>query len=350
MEDWVMKIGTGTAAEAQAAEVISAAGVNEQALIAMLDTAEAGVGEAEEAEEAASGAAAATEPEAEAATEPEADAAAEPETAGEGEEGEEGTGTEKHAREKLSPEIQAVLDKRIGKEVAKRKALEDQVAAEQAAKAAAETERDELRARLDTAGVKPVTGKPELFASPEALDAREAKVWELLEFARQHSDGFDGDDKNGIPAYTAEQMREAATRYERELFREIPQAKTVLARRAQFDAAVTAVEYPALLDPKSADARIAERFLAKFPQLRMEPDCMVLIGDMLAGERARAAKAAGAGKPVAVKAKTVVKTVVAAPAGQPVAGLRAEKPKDKLNMANLARQGFSLESLAEALD
>jgi hypothetical protein len=347
-----MKIGTGTAAEAQAAEVIGADGVNEAALIAMLDATEAGT------EEAATGAVAETEP-GEAGEEAAAGAAAETEPGevaetelAEGDDGEEGTGTDKHAREKLSPEIQAVLDKRIGKEVAKRKALEDQVSAEQAAKAAAETERDELRARLETAGVKPVTGNTELFASPEALDAREAKVWDLLEFARQHSDGFDGDEKNGIPAYTAEQMREAATRYERELFREIPKAKAVLAQRAQFDAAVTAVEYPALLDPKSQDARIAEHFLRKFPALRMEPDVMVLIGDMLAGERARNAKVAAAGaKPVAVKAKTVVgKTVVAAPAGQPVAGLRAEKPVDKLNMANLAKRGFSAEALAEALD
>jgi hypothetical protein len=350
-----MKIGTGTAAEAQAAEVIGADGVNEAALIAMLDATEAGT--VVDAGDAGSGVAAtgAAVETADAGDGAAVDNAEGQEGEGDGEksedDGEEGTGTDKHAREKLSPEIQAVLDKRIGKEVAKRKALEDQVSAEQAAKAAAETERDELRARLETAGVKPVTGNTELFASPEALDAREAKVWDLLEFARQHSDGFDGDEKNGIPAYTAEQMREAATRYERELFREIPKAKAVLAQRAQFDAAVTAVEYPALLDPKSQDARIAEHFLRKFPALRMEPDVMVLIGDMLAGERARNAKvAAGSVKPVAVKAKTVGKTVVAAPAGQPVAGLRAEKPVDKLNMANLAKRGFSAEALAEALD
>jgi hypothetical protein len=332
----------GENAEAQAETVIGADGIDEARLIAMLDG------------DSTAGAAAETEPEGAAAeTEPDGDAGnAEPEVETEAEEPEgdedEGTGT-KTAREKLSPEVQAILDKRIGKEVAKRKTLEDQVEAERSAKTAAEAERDELRARLETAAVQPAAGPAELYASAKAVEEREERVWNLLEFARKHADGFDGDEKNGIPAYTAEQMRDAATRYERELFRDLPRVKGVLAQREQFDAAVTAKVYPQLLDPKTPEAKIADRFLRKYPQLRMEPDVLVLIGDMIAGERAR--KAQGEKKD-AVKpgVKPAGKSVVKAPAGQPVAGIGGKPQEKGLGMKTLAERGFSREALAEALD
>lgn len=331
-------------AEAQAENVIGADGIDEKALIAMLDG-DATAGDAAETELDGDGDATAEDA---AGTEPKGEEAAEEPEGDEGDE-DEGTGTGKTAREKLSPEVQAILDKRIGKEVAKRKTLEDQVEAERSAKTAAEAERDELRARLETAAVQPAVGPAELYASAKAVEEREERVWNLLEFARKHADGFDGDEKNGIPPYTAEQMRDAATRYERELFRDLPRVKGVLAQREQFDAAVTAKVYPQLLDPKTPEAKIADRFLRKYPMLRMEPDVMVLIGDMIAGERAR--KAHGEKKDAEKPGvKPVGKSVVKAPAGQPVSGIGGKPPEKGLGMKALAERGFSREALAEALD
>jgi hypothetical protein len=265
-------------------------------------------------------------------------------------EGEKGTGTEK-AREKLTPEVQEILDRRIGKEVAKRKTLEDQLEAERAAKAEAEAEREELRARLAAGETAAEDANPDLYASEEALDKREKKLWTLMKWAKQHPDGFDGDEKAGVPAYTATQIRDAVGRYEEELFRELPKAKEALQKRAAFDATVTAKVYPDVLKPGTKDGMIARAFLQRFPALKVLPDVHVIIGDMIAGERARTekAKAGGAAGSPRPQGEGGRKTVVAAPAGSPVRRIEQE-PRKGLNMKALAERGFSLEAVAEALD
>ena len=322
-----------TAGEAQPEEVISADGVSEAGLVRLLDQ-EAGDREQEAGDR---------EQEAEGIENEDEDE----------DEGEKGTGTEK-AREKLTPEVQEILDRRIGKEVAKRKTLEDQLEAERAAKAEAEAEREELRARLAAGETAAEEANPDLYASEEALEKREKKLWTLMKWAKQHPDGFDGDEKAGVPAYTATQIRDAVGRYEEELFRELPKAKEALQKRAAFDATVTAKVYPDVLKPGTKDGMIARAFLQRFPALKVLPDVHVIIGDMIRGERDRNAEAAGKGKEEERgrgrgREEGIGKTVVKAPAGSPVRRVEQE-PRKGLNMKALAERGFSLEAVAEALD
>jgi hypothetical protein len=269
-------------------------------------------------------------------------------------EGEPEAGAEKSEKhEPLSPEIQAIIDKRIGKEVAKRKDLEDQLEAERGVRAKLEADAKDLTEQLSVKGQAPVTGNA--FDSLEDVEKREDQLWGLLEFVRSNPDGFDGDDKNGIPAYTVAQIREMQTRFERELHRDLPRQKQALVQRAEVDREVTAKVYPELLQNGSKEQRIAERFLRQFPVLRNLPNVNLLLGDMIAGERLRMAKVedkgeaglARTGKGEAGLART--KTAVAAPGGRPVAAVGVEKKKG-LNMRALAESGFSREGLAAALD
>jgi hypothetical protein len=334
-----------TAGVAQPEEVIGADGVSEADVVRFLnqesgdgsqesgeESQESGDGSQESGEEGSHRDAEATETE-------------------EGEK-EEGTGTEK-AREKLPPELQEIFDRRIGKEVAKRKTLEDQLEAERAAKAEAEAEREELRARLSANETAAEDANPDLYASEEALAKREEKLWTLRTWAKRHPDGFDGDEKAGVPAYTAAQIRDAVAKYEEELFREIPRAKDAVRRRAEYDATVTAKVYPDVLKPGTKDGMIAKAFLQRFPVLKTLPDVHVIIGDMIAGERARAKGTGKTGEETlteAQRAQRAGKTVVRAPAGTPGRRVVQEEPKKGINMKNLAERGFSLEAVAEALD
>jgi hypothetical protein len=263
-----------------------------------------------------------------------------------GTEGKPEAGSEKSEKhEPLSPEIQAIIDKRIGKEVAKRKDLEDQLEAERGVREKLEAETKDLTEQLSVKGQAPVTGNA--FESLADVEKREDQLWGLLEFVRSNPDGFEGDEKNGIPAYNAAQIREMQTRFERELHRDLPRQKQALVQRAEVDREVTAKVYPELFKNGSNDQRIAERFLRQFPVLRNLPNVNLLIGDMIAGERLRMAKVEEKGEKVTVR---TTKTAVAAPGGRPVAAIGVEGKKKGLDIRALAESGFSRESLAAALD
>ena len=332
------------AGEAQPAEATGADGMfSEARLIAMLDSRDEGT----EAEQGEVG-------EARKANSPPTDAkgdepGAEGEKPGDAEEAEAEEPENGEGREKLPAHVQEVIDKRIGKEVAKRKDLEDQLEAERAARSKAESGLKDLEEQLRVKGTTPVAG--DMLPDLDAVAQREDEVWNLLEFARRNRDGFDGDEKRGMPAYTAEQMREMELRYERELHQKLPKMRAVLREREQFDREVTARVYPELLQAGSKEQRIAERFLRKFPALLNEPDVHVLIGDMLAGERLRreAAERKPEGKPAEAK-KGEARTAVAAPAGRPVGAVKGPVDREKVSVRRLAESGFSRESLAEMLD
>lgn len=89
--------------------------------------------------------------------------------------------------------------------------------------------------------------------------------------------------------------------------------------------------YPWLKDQNSQEFRTAAQVLQAVPQLKKHPAIMLALGDMIAGAKARVAKASGAGVPAKPAAKSVPSVPVSAPQPPPSGGrsaLREQSLKD----------------------
>jgi hypothetical protein len=138
-----------------------------------------------------------------------------------------------------------------------------------------------------------------LTDNPADIDTHEKNLEEFVAWGKANWDGADEvkDDSGKVTqrAYTAKEIREAVTRRETELRKLIPAAReTYQQRMAQLNEAKKI--YPVLFDAKSEEAKLASAFLKQWPVLKAIPNVMTIIGDAIAGERARAAAAAGANK------------------------------------------------------
>jgi hypothetical protein len=218
------------------------------------------------------------------ATDPDKDAEAEGKADKDGEE-------EKPKKVEFTPEQQDVLEKRIGKEVAKRKELEDRLAG--------------LEAKLDAErsarqGTETALPQNVLAMNSEQLDALEARVDKLLDFCEENPDGTEADP--GDPkskAYTAAEIRAARATYSK-MARQIPRAREMARERSQIDATLPE-RFPELADPRSAQSK---QFLAFAqvvgPQFAALPNAKVLFAHMVLGEQVELARhkaaAAKAGK------------------------------------------------------
>ena len=286
----------GTPAVAAADEVVAEVdvGMTDAGLIATMERDLIGAADATPAE-AETAAAPGAEPEAEAeAAEPEAEAEAEKPDA-------DADNVLEFNGKRLPPELQAKVDARIGKEVGKRKELEDRLTA-------TTTEVEALRARLAEAEAQPAatTTAPDsldkLLATESETEIAKREDWlrEAEAWCVKHWDGYEGKDAAGNPVeYDKGSIRERymALRDERE--RALPAARTILAQRRASDAAARAV-YPALFDKTSDEARLVEATLKAIPGLRRLPQARMIIGDMLAGEKLRQAAAKKAKEPARV--------------------------------------------------
>jgi hypothetical protein len=266
-----------------------------------------------------------------------------------GEEAEEEAGedAEKAEKGKLPPEVQEKIDKRIGKEVHRRKETEELLEAER-------TLTKELTAKvseLEEQGRQAPAGgsgaiNPLLMADSEAeLDKREDFLWQAEEWCEENIDGHEGDGSKENPSYTSAEIRRRLLTIRRERERDLPRARETIKRRAAFDA-VTRESYPELADPRSELSVDASRLLARAPGLRAIPEYRLLLGDLLAGRKAREEKKTP-------PRKTAMKSPPPAP-GAPVpprSGIQLPgKPKPKTTMETFAEGEFSDDALAKALD
>jgi hypothetical protein len=209
---------------------------------------------------------------------------------------------------KLSPELKAEISKRIGKEVGKRKGAEEAATAAQAEAAAAKAEAAALQAKLDekeaparaaASGLHPTL----LIEKPEELAARKATLagfvdWteQALEEAREANErneanelvwrGTDAEGKEVV--WTAKAILARKQELTRELNHIIPETEKLIAERATFDAEAKQL-FPEIFQPNSTEAQLRQALLKRVPGLRTLPNCNLMIGDMLAGERARQA-------------------------------------------------------------
>lgn len=250
----------------------------------------------------------------------------------------------------VPPETQKKFEKRLGREVSRRKELEELLDSERVETRRLKQEADE-RARAMPAGADGL-----LSAETDAeLDTREDKLLNLLEWCEDHADGYEGKGTNTDPNLTSDEIRTKAHELRREL-RAIPRARALVARRSAFEGP-TREHYPDLLDAGSEMGAEAARILAQAPGLRALPDYKLRLGDMIAGRMAREGKTKPAETKEPAKAagdKPKPKAPPAAPgASVAAAAVRSTTPtatKKRHNVEVMADGGFSQESLAAALE
>jgi len=211
---------------------------------------------------------------------------------------------EELTKAKLTPAQQASVNKRIGKEVARRKSLEEELAAER-------TTVVELRSQLteNSGRVAGSQGVNELYLvkNEGELDARVDKILQFRRWAREHKDGTEGSADGKSPGYTAEEIADRLEELEEERSVVIPRVREHLRKKEQVDRYARVV-YPELFDAKHKANEVMQNVLAAVPALARYPNVSLVIGDMLAGQQLRMAqekKAQAGGKAEAPKAPRV---------------------------------------------
>lgn len=181
-----------------------------------------------------------------------------------------------------------IIDRKVGKQVAKRKAAEE-------ALETAEGRIAELETELETAGVPPAVQSgsvPEvmLAESDAEVDRFEADTRRMQKEAKRWLRRHDRDDELTIPqddgddaTYSYEQIEDRLDELEDLLAEAIPQARKQVAAR-QAASAKAKEAYPKLFDRKSEAYQAMQKMLRKAPQLKALPDYQLMVGRMLAGE------------------------------------------------------------------
>lgn len=271
---------------------------------------------------------------------PETEATEEPET--EKPEGEETAEHTDAADTKLSEAAQKALDKRIGKEVAKRKALEEELAAERAAYQELKGKLDETEASRDrTAAETPATVLS--HATEADLEKREDELWRWERFCERHPEGYEGQGE-ADKSYSAEELREIKLQAREERERWIPARREQLRRQADLEPKVLEA-YPDLKDPRSELSLEVARLVRTLPGLRARADHRMLAADLAAGIRARLGKT---NAPAATASPAATRRAPPAPAAGSASskgGATMAKPK---RSEIFARGKFTDEALAEA--
>lgn len=187
-----------------------------------------------------------------------------------------------------------LISLKVGKQVAKRKAVEKQLEASESRVAELETE-------LESAGDAPaVQGGPEpevMFAESESeVDQFEADARSMQKQAKRWLRRHDRDDVLSVPQgdgeaaeYTYDQIEDRLDELEDQLAETIPKARKQVALRKDATAKAKKV-YPKLFDRKSEAFQAMQKVLRSAPQLKALPDYQLMIGRMLAGEAAESAK------------------------------------------------------------
>lgn len=222
---------------------------------------------------------------------------------------EEGDGDE----DGLSADVQASVDKRIGKEVRKRKeALE--------AKKLAEEELSELKAKLEQAEQRaqeageavmdpaPLPTESNPFANLNTIEDVEKELMraeQTLEWAEDNPDGAFLQTDEGEREFSAEDVREIKKKASRALRRQLPEQQAYLQARDTLEPQALEA-YPWWKDKASSEFQSAMQLLRTMPELQRFPDFKFVVGDYLAGRELRE-------KPPAAKATKVVKKAPAQP-------------------------------------
>lgn len=253
-------------------------------------------------------------------------------------------------RKKLSPELQKVLDKRIGKEVGKRKALEqqlEQVKAEleqvkstrSAASAPAAAIMDEATLDKMEENGERLVNDIEAYLDESASEKDRARVEKFME--------QQGLDAAGLKAYA----RKVQRTLDREIPKEREKVKQYRAAETQMSAKAK-VLFPFLEKKDDPNYAKAQQVLEMFPEIKRLPHWKVVQGCYVLGlqamEKLIAAKNAEAGgKKKDVKAP--VKPPKKLPVNQPPPKKETSSKADDEEASEKIRENPSAENVMDAL-
>lgn len=219
----------------------------------------------------------------------------------------------------LPADIQESVNKRIGKEVKKRKALKEE----------SEAEISELRQKLEEAEVRAAEGGEDFtpavteanpFAelnSVEDVQKELLRAEQTLEWAEDNSEGayleVEGSDKE----FTAEDVRVIRRKAARAIRRQLPEQLGYIQARDHLEPQALEA-FPWWKDKASSDYQNAMQVLRAMPDLARFPDYKFVVGDYLKGRGMRESSP---------KAKAKAKEVKKAPP-QPTASAEQPAPVD----------------------
>jgi hypothetical protein len=212
----------------------------------------------------------------------------------------EGEGEGEAELEGVSPEVQARIDRRIGKEVRRRKEAAEALEVERGRRAELEAEVSRLKGgqgphagQTGFADFGPLNGVEGREALQKAID----EAWQVKRWAEGNADGVTvSDGKGGERDLSAAEVRDIRQRAEETIFRWGPARERWLAERAQMDAEAVSL-FPALKDPKSQFSVLHARVLAEAPWLAGLPARRLVAAVYAKGLLAlRAEEAAARGK------------------------------------------------------
>jgi hypothetical protein len=190
----------------------------------------------------------------------------------------------------IGPELAAKIQRRIDKIHARGKE------AEKAAVARAEKAEAELARRGTSEPAElPRGASPIHMAETEAeLETLDAKLKQQEDVLFENLDGYESED--GQTTFSAKEVRARHREVQRLRQEELPRARERVRQRAKVDQILVREHYPELLDAKSEASQARERILKSFPGLKSHPFVNVIIGQLLAGEKALREKIAAKGK------------------------------------------------------
>lgn len=243
--------------------------------------------------------------------------------------------------EQLPPDLQEKIDKRIGKEVAKRKTLEDQLAAQR-------EELDKLKAAVaqpSEAPAAPVVVDPSQplahIGTVEALNLEHKQAKEVIRAAEDMLDQFDaGNDSVEYQGatYTKAQVKQILRNAKRTVEDLVPQRYQFLQNRDGWRAKAVE-EFPFLKDRTTKEYQLVEAARRNYPIIAALPDADYVLG--LAVEGIKAVEARKAAKPAA-------KTPPAkAPASQVATSATSSRPRvadDTIQREQVGREVAAIKS------
>lgn len=239
----------------------------------------------------------------------------------------------------FSPEQTADVERRLTEALGP---VQDELAVE---RARAETLEGKLAAVTNPAPLPP--GIHPLLITDDLADVekRQRAVDAFIEWADEHPGGYEAQ-KEGEQSWSAEQVRKVARQMEREDAKLLPQARALIAERAD-RRKVARVHYPALFDPKSAEYRIRQGLHARAPWLKaVFPQFDLWLGHMIAGEKVFNARAKGKPQPGA-PAKPLTRPITPSPgAGAPAGGPKPPKRNvNEMDADEFAKRGADRNAL-----
>ena len=193
--------------------------------------------------------------------------------------------------EGLPPELQEKLNKRIGKEVRKRKTVEEETAAEIAELKQKLTEAEARAAEENTPEIVPVATEANPFGnlnSVEEVQKEMMQAEQTLEWAEDHPEGAMLETKDGDREFTPEDVREIRKKAARAIRRHLPEQLGYIQARDQLEPQALEA-YPWWKDKSSSDFQNAMQLLRQMPELARFPDYKFVVGDYLRGRAAREA-------------------------------------------------------------